>query len=229
MVIDTWSQVLSQSFQNLWLGVVSFVPNLVLAIVIFVIGWIVASIVEKLVAQLFGMLMVDKALRSAGVGDALSRGGVRLDSGMFFGGLVKWFIIVVFLIASLESVGLTQVTDFLRDVVLGYLPQVIVAALILLVAAVVANASDRVVTSSARAAGISSAGFLGGISRWAIWVFAIIIALSHLGIAPQFMYTLFTGFIAMLALAGGLAFGLGGKEAASRYIENLREDISEKK
>lgn len=229
MVLQTWSQVIGESFQSIWLGVMSFVPSLIMAVIVFMIGWIVASLLEKVISQTVKALMFDKALRAAGVEEVLSKGGLHLNAGAFLGGLVRWFVVVVFLVASLEVIGLTQVTVFLRDVVLGYLPQVIVASLVLLVGAVLADTMDRVVTTSARAADMRSAGFLGGISRWSIWLFALIVALSHLGIAPQFMYTLFTGVVAMLALAGGLAFGLGGKEAASRFIERLREDISDKK
>ena len=228
MLIETWSQALGQSFYNLWAGVVGFVPNVLAAVIIFVLGWVAASVVEKLVVQLFKVLMVDKALRGAGVEDALQKGGIRMDSGVFFGALVKWFIIIIFLMASLEVVGLNQVNDFLRQVV-GYLPQVIIAALVLLVAAVVADVVGRIVTSSARTAGITSAGFLGGISRWAIWVFALMAALTQLGIAGQLMFILLQGFVAMLAIAGGLAFGLGGKEAAAKYIDRLRDEISNKR
>mgnify|MGYP001598036047 CR=1 FL=1 len=228
MLIETWSQALGQSFYSLWDGVISFVPNVVAAVIIFVLGWVVASVIEKLVAQLFKVVMLDKALKSAGVESALSRGGINLNSGAFFGGLVKWFIVIIFLMASLDVVHLNQVNEFLRQVV-GYLPQVIIAALVLLVAAVIANAVDRIVTSSAKTAGISSAGFLGGVSRWAIWVFAIMTALTQLGIAGQLMYILLQGLVAMLALAGALAFGLGGKEVAGRYIERLREEISSRK
>jgi len=226
MVVQSWFEVLNQSFQNLWIGVASFVPSLIVAILIFVIGWIVASIVGRLIAQLIGMLKLDTALKSAGLDTVLRRAGMELNSGAFIGQLVRWFIIVVFLIASLELVGLTQVTEFLRQVVLGYLPNVIVAALILLVAGVVADAMQRVVVSSARAANIHSAGLLGSITHWAIWIVALIAALSHLGIAPQLMQILFTGIVAMLALAGGLAFGLGGRDAAGRYLEKIRGDIS---
>ncbi len=228
MLIETWSQALGQAFYNLWAGVLGFVPNVLAAIIIFVLGWVAASVIEKLVEQLFKVLMVDKALRSAGMEDALQKGGVRLDSGMFFGALVKWFIVVIFLMASLDVVRLNTVNDFLRQVA-AYLPQVIVAALILLVAAVVANVTDKVVSSSAKTAGISSAGFLGGVSRWAIWIFAIVTALTQLGVAGQLMLTLLQGLVYMLAIAGGVAFGLGGKDAAARYIERLREEISSKK
>ena len=228
MLIETWSQALGQAFYNLWAGVLGFVPNVLAAIIIFVLGWVAASVIEKLVEQLFKVLMVDKALRSAGMEDALQKGGVRLDSGMFFGALVKWFIVVIFLMASLDVVRLNTVNDFLRQVA-AYLLQVIVAALILLVAAVVANVTDKVVSSSAKTAGISSAGFLGGVSRWAIWIFAIVTALTQLGVAGQLMLTLLQGLVYMLAIAGGVAFGLGGKDAAARYIERLREEISSKK
>ena len=85
---------------------------------------------------------------------------------------------------------------------------------------------QKVAVGSAKAAEVKSASFLGGVTRWAIWVFAILIALSQLGIAAQFMFTLFTGVVAMLALAGGLAFGLGGRDAAQKYLERLRRDIS---
>lgn len=226
MVVQTWGQVLAESFQNLWLGVIGFVPNLLVAVLIFIIGWIVASIIGKLLSQVITALKLDHALRSAGFEHVMRRAGMELDSGYFVGQLVRWFVIVVFLIASLQIVGLTQVNDFLSNVVLGYLPNVIVAAFILLVAGIVADATQRVVSGSARAANVPSAGFLGGVARWAIWTVAIIAALSHLGVAPAFMQILFTGLVGMLALSGGLAFGLGGREAAARYIERLRSDIS---
>jgi len=122
---------------------------------------------------------------------------------------------------------LTQVNDFLSSVVLSYIPQVIVAVLILLVAAVLADATKKVVVGTAKAAGSASANFFGGIAMWSIWIFAFIIALSQLGIAPDFMRIFFMGVVAMISIAGGLAFGLGGKEAAARFIERLRSDISQ--
>jgi hypothetical protein len=158
-------------------------------------------------------LKVDKALNSLGIDDLVNRAGYRLDSGAFVGALVRWFVIIVFLVAALDVLGLSQVNVFLQQVVLGYIPSVIVAVFILLIAAVVAEPMKRIVTGSARAADLPSAELLGGVTRWAIWVFA-------------FFQTLFTGIIAMLALAGGLAFGLGGKEAAARYLDKLRNDIS---
>ena len=228
MILQTWSDVLTQSFQNLWLGVIGFVPNLIVALIIFIIGWVVAAVLGRVVEQVIKAIKVDAALASAGFEELVNRAGFNLNSGHFIGELVKWFIIIVFLLASFDVLGLAQVTIFLKDVVLLYLPNVFVAALILLAAALIAQFTERVVTGSAKAAGISTAHFLGGISRWAVWIFAILAAISQLGIAGVFAQTLFTGIIVALSLAIGLSFGLGGKDAAARYIERLRSEISGK-
>src|SRR3989344_6558040 len=105
MLLTTWGDVLTQSFQGLWYGIVNFVPNLIVAIVIFILGWMIGSILGRLVAQVIKAIKVDTALESAGAGDVLSRAGFKLDSGAFIGGLVKWFFIVLFLVASLDVLG----------------------------------------------------------------------------------------------------------------------------
>ena len=225
MIVQTWLGVLQQSFNQLTAGIIAFIPNLVFAIVIFVIGWVIGTLVCKLIEQAFKALRVDHALKAAGVDEVVNRAGWKLNSGMFIGTLVQWFIIVLFLVASLEVLGLTQVNIFLQQVVLLYLPQVIVAALILVVAAVVAEAAGRLITGGAQAAGVSSANLAGTMARYAIWIFAILTALGQLGVASPFVQTLFTGVVVALSLAFGLAFGLGGQEAAARTIERIRSEI----
>ena len=228
MYANTWGDVLVNSFTNLWYGIVGFIPNIVIAIVIFIIGWLIGVFIDKLIRQAFDAMKVDNALRSAGVEGALNRGGILLNSGAFIGGLVKWFIIVVFLLASFEVLGLTQVTLFLKNVVLSYLPQVIVAVLILLVAVVIAQAVQKIVIAGAAAARLAHANLMGSIAKWAIWIFAILTALVQLGIAVTLIQTLFMGVVVALALGFGLSFGLGGQDAAARYIEKLRGEISDK-
>lgn len=225
-MLQTWGEVFSTSLQGLWFGFISFVPNLIVAIIIFIVGWVVGSVVGKALTQVISALKIDKIFASAGADEIMSKAGMKLDVGAFLGGLVKWFIVIVFLMTSLEILQLTQVTDFLREVVLSYLPQVIIAALILIVATVISDAMGKVVSGFAKAGNVRSANMLGTITRYAIWIFAFIIALSELGIAPQFMQILFTGLIGMLALAGGLAFGLGGKEAAGRAIDHIKSETS---
>jgi small-conductance mechanosensitive channel len=226
MLLQTWAQVLTQSFQDLWLGIVSFVPNLIVAAVIFILGWIIGAVLGRVVAQIVKSLKVDQVLASTGLDEVLNQAGFKLDSGGFLGALVKWFIIIVFLVAALDVLELTQVNIFLQQVVLLYLPKVIVAVLILLVAAVIAETMRNVVMGAARAAGMQSAHFVGGLTKWAIWIFAILAALDQLAIAPTIVQTFSTSVAIAIALAVGLAFGLGGQEAAGRYIERLRSDIA---
>lgn len=228
MVFQNTGVVVANSLQTLWVGVIGFIPELIVALIIFVIGWIIASLLARAVEQVIAAVKLDSALRGAGVEATLTRAGFTLNSGRFLGALVKWFIIVVFLVAALDVLHLDQVTMFLRQVVLGYLPQVIVAVLIMLVAVVIAEAMRKVVVGSAKAAGIRSAGFLGAVTKWAIWIFALLAALLQLGIAVTFLQTLFTGVVVALSLAFGLAFGLGGQGAASRYLDHLQAEMKDR-
>ena len=228
MIIQTWGDSLTGSFQNIWAGVVQFVPNLIAAVIILIVGWIVAALLGRLVSQIFKALKVDTALQQAGFESVVKRAGFNLDSGSFLGGLVKWFVIVAFLVAAFQVLGLTQVNDFLQNVVLSYLPEVIVAVLIILVAVVVADAMQKVVTGAARAAHIRGANFAGSLTKWAIWIVAFLSALYQLGIVGGLIQTLFTGFIVALSLAFGLSFGLGGQEAAAHWIAKFRSEITDK-
>jgi len=227
MVFTTWADTLNASFQNLFYGLVSFLPNVVVAIIIFIIGWLIGVGLGRVVEQIVDAIKVDHALKAAGVDRVVERAGFKLSSGKFLGFLVEWFFIIVFLVAALGVLHLDAVTSFLTTVVLGYLPQVIVAVLILLVAALVAEAAQGVVSGSAKAAGIAAANFLGSVAKWAIWIFALLAALDELQVATAFVQTLFTGIVIAIALALGLSFGLGGQAAAARYLEHLRSEIKE--
>lgn len=225
MIVLSSASALQQSFYNLLLSTVNLIPMILLALIVFVLGWVLASWLGWVIAEAVRALRVDQALKQAGIDDVVSRAGYRLDSGAFVGGLIRWFIVLVFLIAALQILGLTQVTFFLQQIVIGYLPNVIVAVLILLAGAVIAQVSEGVVSGSARAAGIAGAGFVGAMARWAIWTFAVLAALSQLQIAQAILQTLFTGVVVALALAFGLSFGLGGQEAAARFIEKTRDEM----
>lgn len=223
--LQVWGIVLNESLLNLWYGFISFIPGLLGAIIIFVVGWLIGSVVGKAIAQLFETIKVNKLFDSAGFSSFAEKFGFKVSIGKVVGVIVKWFIIIVFLMASLQIIGLTQVNDFLRETVLYYLPNVVIAALVLVIASVIADAMRQVISASAKAANIKSANMLGSIALYAIWIFAFIIALSELGIATAFMQILFTGFIAALAIALGLSFGLGGKDAASRAIDHIKDDL----
>lgn len=223
MVLQTWGDVIVASLQAVWASVANFLPLLIGALIVFLIGWIVAIAVGKVVEQVIKSLRVDALLSKLELEKVLERAGWKLNSGGFVGGLVKWFLIVVFLLAASNIVGLTQVSDFLRDVLL-YIPNVVVAALILIITALVADTVERLVRGSIEAAGHRSA-LAGVVTRWSIWVFAITAVLLQLGIATTLIQTVVTGLVASLALAFGLSFGLGGKEAAAEFLAKVRGEL----
>ncbi len=225
MIFMRSANAIQGSFYDLWFTVALYLPRILAAIIVFIIGWIVATVLYRIVVEVAKVLHVDEALKSAGVDDAAKEAGFRLDAGRFLATLVMWFVILVFLIASLEILGLTTVTLFLQQVVLLYLPQVIVASLILILAAVVAEVVRGLIVGSARAAGAHSENLAGAVAKWAIWIFGVLAALNQLGVATAFIQTVFTGVVIALSLAFGLAFGLGGKDAAADAIKKIRTEI----
>lgn len=224
----TWGDVFNASLQNLWWGFIQFAPKLILAIVFFVVGWALGALVAKAFEQVFKSLKIDSLFQSLGVDSFFRKAGMNLNSGYFVGQLVKWFIIIIFLLPSLNLVGLDYIASFLKDDVLGFLPKVVVAAFVLIIATIVADFLSKTTFASAKAMNLKSAHMLSSLVKYTVWVFAFIIALGQLGVAEGYMGTLFAGIIGMLALGGALAFGLGGKEAAGRLIAKLGEDMSHK-
>lgn len=222
----TWGDVFNASLQDLWWGFIQFAPKLILAIVFFIIGWVLGNLIAKAFEQVVGALKIDKLLHSVGLDEVLKKAGMELNSGYFLGQIVKWFVLIVFLLPSLSLVGMDFVSAFLKDEVLGFLPRVIVAALILIIATVVAEAISNAVSSGAKAMNLRSANMLATVAKYAVWVFSFIIALGQLGVAPAYMQILFAGIIGMFAVAGALAFGLGGKDAAGKFISKLGDDMA---
>lgn len=227
-MINTLAKILATTVQQMWIDVAAFVPSLLVALVLLILGWFVGGALAKIIAQLIDTLKVDAALRSAGIDTVIERTGHKMNAGGFLGAIVKWFIIAIFLVAALEMLKLTQVTAFLGQIVFVYLPQVIVAVFILLIAAVLAEFTANLAVGAAKAADIDSPYFVGSVARWSIWIFAILTALDQLSVASAFVQTLFTGIVVSISLALGLAFGLGGREAAARYIERVSGELSRK-
>jgi hypothetical protein len=222
----TWGQVFNASLQELWWGFVQFAPKLIIAIVFFIVGWVLGSLIAKAFEHVFTALKIDKLFQSIKADEFMHRAGMNLNTGYFVGQVIKWFVVIVFLLPSLNLVGLDSISAFLKDDVLGFLPRVIIAAFILIIATVVAEGLSKAVVATTKAMNLRSANMLGTIAKYAIWIFAFIIAFGQLGVAPAYMQILFTGIIAMLAIAGALAFGLGAKDAAARFISKLGEDMS---
>ncbi len=225
MLITTWSDILQNAFQDVFYAFVNFVPNVIGAILFLAIGWLVGVVLGRAVAQVFRAIKLDSALRYAGVQNVLAKAGVELNAPGFMGALVKWLVIIVFLMFSLSVIGLGQASAFLQDSLLIILPQVVLSATILIITAVVARFVDSLVTGSAKAANVHAAGFIGNLAKWAIWVMGGLTAFAQLGVDASFIYTLFTGVVVALSLAFGLAFGLGGQKAAESYLDKLHKDM----
>ncbi len=224
----SWGDVFNASLQELWWGFIQFTPKFLVAVVLFMVGWLLGNVVARALEQVFGSLKVDNLFKTVGADDTLRRAGMSLNSGHFVGQVAKWFVVVVFLIPSLDLVGLSSIKDFLQYDVLGFLPRVIVAAFILIIATMVSEALSKAATATAKSMNLSSANMLGAVAKYSVWVFAFIIALGQLGVADYYMSVLFTGIVAMLSFGGALAFGLGGKEHASRFLSKLGEEVSSK-
>ncbi len=226
-IVQSWVDILVASLQGLYVQVIGFLPSLVGALVVFVVGLIVAYGLEKLVEQVLYHLRLDSFLKKLGLGVYMERANMEVNTGMFFGKIVYWFIVIAFLLASSDILGFFALSDFLQQV-LAYIPNVVIAALILLAAFVAAKFVKGLVRASVLSARLHAAKSLGTISWWGVIVFGFLAALSELGVAVHIIQTLVNGFVAMLALAGGLAFGLGGREQAANFLETIHEEISHK-
>lgn len=226
--VQTWGEAITLALISLWEKFINFLPTLLGAVLVFVAGWIIAITLGKLIEKAIRTARIEKAMDKIGVNKKLEEVGFKYGVSSFIGGLVKWFLILVFLMAAADILKLNQVTSFLNSIVL-YIPNVVVSVIILSVVFLVGNFVYDVVKGSTKAAGVMSATLLANISRWAIILFGIFAALIQLGIASSLVSTIFIGIIAMLALAGGLAFGLGGRDEAALLLRKIREEITESK
>lgn len=220
-------EILLDSLGTIWVSFIGFLPTLLAALIVFIVGWLIAIFLGKVVNRIVKSIKLDLLLTRLGFKKALAKAKLKLDSGNFFEELVKWFFIIVFLMTAADILGLREVTLFLKTI-LFYIPNVVIAAIVLLVAVIVANFMYRLVKASADAAGLKSSNVVASIVKWAILIFGFVIALTQLGIATTLIQTIVIGVIAMIALAGGLAFGLGGKDQAAIILEKLRQDLTEK-
>ncbi|MDO8467286.1 MAG: hypothetical protein Q7S83_04070 [bacterium] len=224
MIVENWLNVLRASIQELWITVANFLPSLIGALIVFIVGLIVAAVLEKIVERLVFYVRLDVLLRKLGVEGIAERAHMKLDSGHFVGKIVYWFFVLAFLLAASDILGFFTLSAFLRDV-LNYVPQVLVAMLILLAALMLANFLKGLVRASVMSANLHGAKGLGALTWWIVVIFGLLTSLVQLGVAVSIINTLITGLIAMLSLAGGLAFGLGGKEMATKWLGKLESEI----
>lgn len=213
------------SIISFWDKIIGFIPNIIAAFIIVIIGWIVAMILGNFVNQILAVLGVDKIAISSGFKEKFEKSGVKLNFAKFGGELVKWVIILLALVGASEAVKLTQVAQFLNRI-LDYIPNLVIALIILSVGILIADFVSQAAKGSIKAMGMRASEFLGTMSKWVIIIFAVLLALDQLGVALEFIKILFTGIVAMLAIAGGLAFGLGGKGLAEEILGEIKKDVN---
>ncbi|PIW35310.1 MAG: hypothetical protein COW25_00350 [Candidatus Nealsonbacteria bacterium CG15_BIG_FIL_POST_REV_8_21_14_020_37_12] len=225
-MIEVWYQTTYDSLLGLWKGFLNFIPSLLAAIIVFVIGWFIAEVIGKLVARILKVLKLNQIFDRANWKEALEAAEIKVNISEFIGGICKWVLVVVFLSVSVEILGLSQFASLLNRLI-SWLPNLIVAVAIFVVAIIVADILNRLIRASVKKIGVKYGGFLSALVRWAIYIFAGLAILLQLGVTPTIIQTIIVGFVGMIALALGLSFGLGGKDAAAKLIEDFKKKISE--
>lgn len=223
--VTDWGQALLTSFTSALALIFAFIPKLIGFLVIILVGWLVAKALGKAVTFLLRKVGFDNFSNRIGLTRFEQRMGVHLDPADFLGQIVFWFIILIFLVPALESLGLTSITLILNELI-SYIPNVFVAILILFLGTLLATIVADIVRGAVATAGIGNPNVFAAISRWVIILFAALMALTQLEIATGLVLELFGAIVFGSALAFGLAFGLGGRDAAKRFIESSENAIN---
>ena len=226
--MPTTGEVVAGRLQLLYDRIINLIPSLVVAIIILILGWLIGSVLGGLVEKILDAIKIDSLANSLGLDKLSERTGKKLSISRFGHWLVKWFFIVASFLMAADILKLEQVASFLLDRVIPYFGHVIVAVAILLIGTVAANFLQGVVRHTLAAGGLHTSDTLALVTRWSILIFAILAAISELQVASDFVQDLFRAIIAMLAIAGGIAFGLGGQHHAKKVLDVIEDDVTKK-
>ncbi|HLO33182.1 MAG TPA: hypothetical protein VK249_28805 [Anaerolineales bacterium] len=219
MDINTWGAALASSVAtalSLFLGAI---PRIMGFLIILIIGWFISGLLGAGVAALLRAVRFNELAQSAGFSGFVRNMGVRKDPAGLLADIVKWFVRLIVLVVAFDALGLPAVSAILQQFLL-WIPNLVVAVVILVVAGLAANALGNLVRGATAQAGFDNPDLLATIARVAVWAFGIVVAVNQVGIAQTLVNTLFMAFVGALALAAGLAFGLGGRETAGQIVQN---------
>lgn len=214
------NDMLSLSINTTLASVVSFVPRFVSGLILLLLGIVIGAFLKQLTIELFKFIKLEAILKRYGVPE--SRDGLAWSNVL--GELLRWFVIVLFLVPAADVWGLSKFVDVLNNLI-AFLPNVFVAVLLLLIGFVVSRLVHDLLLSSIHGLSQETAKTVATVGRWSVIIFVLLAALSQLGIAGDLIRILFSGLVAMLALAGGLAFGLGGKDLAREILDKLKNRL----
>lgn len=203
------------------IGLVGFLQNFIAGLVVLILGIIVAALLKQLVSEVLKALKVENLLKRYGVPEA--RGDLRWSN--IIAEIVRWFVILLFLVPAVKVWGVPEATGVLNEIIL-YIPQVLVATILALVGLVIANLTHDVVLASVHGISPETSRVVATVAKWAIVIFVSFGVLIQLGVAADLIRILFTGIVAMLAVAGGIAFGLGGQSSAREVLEDLKKKLN---
>jgi len=217
-----WDSLIADPIRQMLAKILAYLPILLGALVILIVGWIVAKAIRRIVDWLLKAARFDMLADKAGITGILRKGDLKISPREVVSGLVYWLIVIMVLVMAVDALGLPKASDVLASL-FAYVPKVIAALLVLVVAMFLASFVSGIVRTAAGNANLPKPEIFAGISRWAIIIFAATISLEQLGIAPLLVTTTFNIILGGVCLALALAFGLGGKDAAARYLEELRK------
>ena len=210
-----------QAFLTALAAFLAALPAIIGALVLLIIGWIVAGFVGTILARFLRTIKVDELAERSGIAGFLRRANVKADAAGVIGSIVKWYIRLVFIVLAANAVGLTAISGIVEQI-LAFLPNLLVAILILGAFSWLATTARNLVTGAMEGAGMPNAGALGMVTFVAVLGFGIVAAANQIGVAATLINTLFMGIVGALALAFGLAFGLGGREQAAQIWSDWR-------
>ena len=223
----SWNELIAEPVSQMLTKILNFLPVLLGALLILIIGWIIAKAIRRLVNWLLVTAHFDALAEKTGISEVLSKGNLAISAREVISGLVYWLIIIMVLVMAVDALGLPKASDVLSSL-FAFVPKVIVAILVLIVAMFLASFVSGIVRTAAGNANLPSPDLIANISRWAIIIFAVTIAMEQLGIAPLLVGTAFNIILGGVVLALALAFGLGGKDAAAKYLDDLKNRRSKK-
>lgn len=210
------------SLSTLLGGFAAAIPRILGFVLILVIGWIISGLVARAVAALLRAVKFNELAERSGFSSFVEKAGIKTDAAGVLATVAKWFIRLIVLVIAFDALGLPAVSQVLQDLLL-FLPNLIVALVVLVLAGLAANALAGIVKGATAQAGLGNPDLLANIARIAVIGFGIIIAVNQLGIAATLVNTLFIGVVGAVALAAGLAFGLGGRETAAQLLQSWSE------
>lgn len=226
--ITNWQDAFLLATSNILTNILSYIPTILAAFIVFIVGVILAGWLKVITVKLLETIKLSAIVKKSGFEPFLEKAEIKIKIEEILGGIVKWLVILVFFVTTVNILGLTTVSLVLNNL-LGYLPRIISAVLVLTVGVLLAGLVESVVKGALAQVDLKTSRFLGKISSYLVVIFVTLAAINELQIAQSFVNTLFMGFIGMMALGLGLAIGLGAKDLVAKILDewyrNFRREI----